>query len=515
MIDSSLNLDRSLSFSILSSRRFEGVSFMRIAFASLALSALAAGTLLAAEPATEPRPIPLTRPEMKQFLEDMKQRTPRIPLPEMTAEEKERYGDDASRAYEGRLRTHYMPQGNERFSFSGGRNTQGPQSGTPGTTPRTEGVRPGGGFGGSQNEPGMTLDNRFKVSLFWIVSRTNNCQYCLGHQESKLLNAGMTEDEIAALDSDWSKFNEKEQAAWAFGRKFTLEPNKLSDADITELKKHFTDLQILEMILSMAGNNSINRWKEGVGVPQSSSGGGFGRRGGVEATAATTPREAHSYLTPTSDVFKTSVTKVAPFVGEASGKTAKTIFTRPALESRADAEAALAEARKRTPRLPLVDEAKAREILSEDAPEGPLPQWMRLLANFPQSGKRSVASTRFADEKGDLSPLVKAQAAWVIARQDRAWYALGQAYRRLKDLGQTDDQIFALDGSWDKLPAKDRSLLVVARNLAASPVVLTDAEVAEAVKLAGPRDVVQMVSYTTNRASFDRITEAAGLQVEP
>ena len=35
------------------------------------------------------------------------------------------------------------------------------------------------------------------------------------------------------------------------------------------------------------------------------------------------------------------------------------------------------------------------------------------------------------------------------------------------------------------------------------------------MKLAGPRDVVQLVSYTTNRASFDRITEAAGLQIEP
>jgi alkylhydroperoxidase family enzyme len=362
----------------------------------------------------------------------------------------------------------------------------------------------------------MTLDYRFKVSLFWIVSRTNNCQYCLGHQESKLLSAGMTEDEIAALDSDWSRFNEKEQVAWAFGRKFTLEPNKLSDADIAELKKHYTDMQILEMIMSMAGNNSINRWKEGVGVPQSSSGGGFGRRGdGAVAATPAPPREPHSYLTPTSDAFKTSITKVAPFVGEPTSKTAETLFTRPAIESRAQAESALAEARKRTPRLPLVEEGKAREILGEDAPEGPLPQWMRLLANFPQSGKRSVASTRFADEKGDLSPLLKAQAAWVIARQDRAWYALGQAYRRLKDLGQADDQIFALDGSWDKLPAKDRSLLVVAKQLAASPVVLTDAEVAEAVKLAGPRDVVQMISYTTNRASFDRITEAAGLQVEP
>jgi alkylhydroperoxidase family enzyme len=487
---------------------------MRIALATLALSAAAAGASLAAEPANEPRPIPLTRPEMKQFLEDMKQRTPRIPLPEMTAEEKERYGDDASRGYEGRLRAHYMPRGNDRFSFNGGAGGTRPAATQPGNVPRPEGTRPEGGRGGRENEPGMTLDYRFKVSLFWIVSRTNNCQYCLGHQESKLLNAGMTEDEIAALDSDWSKFNEKEQAAWAFGRKFTLEPHKLSDADITELKKHFTDLQILEMIVSMAGNNSINRWKEGVGVPQSSGGGGFGRRGGAEATAATTPREPHSYLTATSDVFKTSVTKVAPFSGNVKGKIAPTVFTRPAIESRSEAEAALAEARKRTPRLPLVDEAKAREILGEDAPEGPLPQWMRLLVNFPQSGKRSVASTRFADEQGDLTPLVKAQAAWVIARQDRAWYALGQAYRRLKDLGQTDDQIFALDGSWDKLPAKDRSLLVVAKKLAASPVVLTDVEVAEAVKLAGPRDVVQMVSYTTNRASFDRITEASGLQIE-
>ena len=43
---------------------------------------------------------------------------------------------------------------------------------------------------------------------------------------------------------------------------------------------------------------------------------------------------------------------------------------------------------------------------------------------------------------------------------------------------------------------------------------LTDDDVAEAVKLAGPRDVVQLISYMTNRASFDRITEAAGLRLE-
>lgn len=54
----------------------------------------------------------------------------------------------------------------------------------------------------------------------------------------------------------------------------------------------------------------------------------------------------------------------------------------------------------------------------------------------------------------------------------------------------------------------------VARNLAASPIMITDEDVALALKTTGPREVVQLIIYTTNRASFDRITEAAGLQLE-
>jgi Arc/MetJ family transcription regulator len=57
-------------------------------------------------------------------------------------------------------------------------------------------------------------------------------------------------------------------------------------------------------------------------------------------------------------------------------------------------------------------------------------------------------------------------------------------------------------------------LFALASKLAATPIVLTDDDVAEAVQLAGPRDTVQLISYTTVRASFDRITEAAGLQLE-
>src|SRR5438445_2715495 len=126
-------------------------------------------------PTSAPRPVPLTRPEMKQYLEDMKARKPRIPLPELTEEEKAKLGERGG-GYEGRLRSVYMPQ-------SGG------QSGAFGA------------FGFSRDpDPNNSLDYRFKTQLFWIVSRTNNCQYCMGHQESKLLTAGMKENEIAALD---------------------------------------------------------------------------------------------------------------------------------------------------------------------------------------------------------------------------------------------------------------------------------------------------------------------------
>ncbi len=140
------------------------------------------GWVGAADSVTAPRPIPLTRPEMKELLEDLKARKPRIPLPDLTDDEKQKLGNRAD-DYEYRLRYHYMPQGEQR----------------------------GGGFSRG-SDPNMSLDYPFKTKLFWIASRMNNCQYCLGHQEIKLAVAGVDEDTLAALDGDWSEFTPKEQA---------------------------------------------------------------------------------------------------------------------------------------------------------------------------------------------------------------------------------------------------------------------------------------------------------------
>jgi len=269
------------------------------------------------------------------------------------------------------------------------------------------------------------------------------------------------------------------------------------------------------MVLSVAGNNAINRWKEGVGVPQENEATGFLKRA-EKPVPTDRPLPIKSFLTPTANAYKERITSVAPLDKDdrTGAPSRRCISTRPPLESRADVEKALDLCRERTPRLPLADEAKTREVLPKDWPDGRLPQWVRLLANFPKDGKNCILSARSADEKGDLKPLLKAQVSWIVARQDRAWYALGEAKRRLRQLGWLDDQIYALDSDWALFAPAERAIFRLARNLAAAPIVAADEDVAQALKLTSPPEVVQLISYTTNRASFDRITEAAGLQLE-
>lgn len=449
---------------------------------------LPTAALHGATPDDAPRPVPLTRPEMKQLLEDVKVRIPRIPMPELSDADRKKLGREAD-SYESAIRYAYLPW------VDAARRSQ-TRSGSHSSRTRDQ-------------DPNNALDYAFKTQLFWIVSRVNNCQYCIGHQESKLLSAGLTEEQIGALDGDWSNHTPAEQTAFNYARTLSYEPHTIDDSDIASLRQYYTDLQILEMTMSIARNNVSNRWKEAIGVPQRADEGGYSR--------SEDPNQgpSGSYLTPTPVALRSVVTKVAPVVFDQKGSpTRATRSDRPAVGPWSEVEQGLAAARSRQPRLPLVEESTAREVLGVAAPAGTLPTWMLLLANFPKEGVEQVQMVRSADEEGTLSPLLKAQLAWIIARQDRAWYATGQAYHLLREAGANEEQIAALDGDWKQFSPQEQALFTVAKQLAASPVVLTDRDVRQALESAGPRDVVETVNYTTSRAYFNRVTEAAGLPLE-
>ncbi|MBL8819200.1 MAG: carboxymuconolactone decarboxylase family protein [Planctomyces sp.] len=455
----------------------------------------------AEDPVKTPRPIPATRPEMKELLENMKVRGHRIPLPELTDEQKKEAGSRAT-SYEAQLRAAYVPA--EEGSVFGAGRPRNAQSGAPSggnNAPRPDFTR--------NADENMTLSYQFKTMLFWIVSRTNNCQYCLGHQEWKLSATGMNDDAIAALDSDWSAYSEKEQAAFAYARLLTYEPHRLSDSELEKVLKHYTPAQVLEMTMSVSGNNSINRWKEGTGIPQS-SGNTFAGRGG-----ASSAEHSDSFETPTSEKFTTAVSVVAPFEVRGGKPSGNGVSNRPTTEARDEVLAKLDEAKSRSSRLPLIDAEKTVAWITESGFESPSQNWLRLIANFPNEGRGRLPALLSRERRtGLLTELQKAQINWITARQDRAWYAVGQAMKKLRSLGQSEDEIFALDGDWSGFSQGDRALFQLARHLAASPIALTDGDVEVALKSTSPGHVVQTVNHVAGCAYFNRVTEAAGLPIE-
>ncbi len=106
-------------------------------------------------PNDAPNTSPLMRDEMKQVLESLKMRQPRLPFPTTPMVE--------ASATNGRFRSFYLPE-----SW-----TSGPRL----AAPPASGGTPGAAIAGRIVDPAMTLDPTFKVRLFWIVSRVNNCHY--------------------------------------------------------------------------------------------------------------------------------------------------------------------------------------------------------------------------------------------------------------------------------------------------------------------------------------------------
>ena len=428
------------------------------------MNALALAALLVSQPAPspDPKPVPATRTEIKAAMEAHKTARPRIPFPPGEGE------GPLAKVNNGRFRAYYLPA----------------EFGAGGT----------GGRGGTPDEA-ATLDNTFKTRLFWVVSRVNNCYYCLGHQEYKLSAAGLTDDEIAALDGDWDALTPNLRAAVVFTRKLTVAPHTVTDDDLKDLRKHFTPNQCSEIVLAVAGFNATNRWTDGLNIPGEAGGDFFAKEG----------KKVASFRDPASPKYADFVSRVAALPEKCVKACPPAWPARPKLEDRAAVEAAWAAAR--SPRLPVAADAKAVGF------DGAAPNWAKLLAVFPSS-KGRAAGLNAAAEGGKLSPRLKAAVAWAAAREDRAWYALAVARDRLKAIGLTDDQIFGLDADAAALAEKERRALAFARKLSAAPATVTDTDVEALRKEFTDFEVAELVHHVCNAAFFDRVTEAAQLPLD-
>jgi alkylhydroperoxidase family enzyme len=326
------------------------------------------------------------------------------------------------------------------------------------------------------------------TSCFWIVSRGNNCHYCLGHQELKLAGAGVPDNKIAALDFRWTDFDPRTRAALAYARKLTLEPHLMGDADVAKLKEHFTNNEIIELTFVISRFNSTNRWTDGMGIPQDSR---FGE-------------EANSLLTPTSDEFLHTKSQV----------TADTREPRSALPSAEEISAAIEACKQRTARVEIPSPKVAKTMLG-DAVAGREPlTWERAVSGLPEVGKYQVAAWNTIMTDDHLPPRLKAELAFITAVNNRAWYAAATAAQRLVELGVPSEEYVSLlsDGAHDSPGAAAAYRL--ARKSTVDPHLISDRDIADVRAHYSDEETAMIMHVICMSNLFDRFTEALGLPLE-
>lgn len=419
--------------------------------------------------ADEPKPIPKTRPEMKEALDALKYRKPRLPLPPPTEEELEQ----ARRAAAERAAS-----GNPTGLRGGGVVNNGRMRQL--YLPRDASAR---GVGSRNPDPAMKFDFRFSTELFWIVSRVNNCHYCLGHQEDKLRSAGATEDDLAALDLDWSLIPESKQAAYRFAAKVTARPDTITQADFDELRKHYSPNEAFEILFLVSRYNATNRWTDSLGIPQEEH------------------RELKTETTPKFAGLQSKVALLDALSPDAAA------LRRPKWESPEVVRQKWKEARDRKPRFELAD-------APEEAIEGAPAKFARLVNHFPQTGVSQLRQWTSAQSQGRLSPKVKAQIAWTCARSDRAWYALDLARKMLEKVGVSEETALELAPDHPSLSDAERAVMRFAQKLTERPQHMTDDDIESLRKHYSDHETAEIVYHVTQAAFLNRVTEGAQLPLE-
>jgi uncharacterized peroxidase-related enzyme len=138
----------------------------------------------------------------------------------------------------------------------------GKLKGKPGSIQKALAHRPAmlGNFLGFYASVGRSLDRKVYEAVYLRISLINGCHYCTQHHIQGAKRAGFTPEQMKALkEGNYSGFAAPEQVALRYGEKLTRTPEGTTGADIEELKKHFSDEQIVDLHMLIGLANLTNR----------------------------------------------------------------------------------------------------------------------------------------------------------------------------------------------------------------------------------------------------------------
>jgi uncharacterized peroxidase-related enzyme len=114
---------------------------------------------------------------------------------------------------------------------------------------------------------GRSLDRKLYELIYLRVSMINECKYCMQHHVASSKRVGLTAEDWTALKSgNYSRYGEKERAALTYIEKLTRASHQITETDFNELKKHFSEPEIVDIHMLAGLANLTNRVTDPLGL---------------------------------------------------------------------------------------------------------------------------------------------------------------------------------------------------------------------------------------------------------
>lgn len=130
-----------------------------------------------------------------------------------------------------------------------------------------------------------TIDPGLSQMIANVASQAAGCRYCQAHTATHATHAGV---DVAKIEKLWEfetsdLFSPAERAALRIARDAGTSPNAVTDEEFDDLRAHFTDEQIVQIVATISLFGYLNRWNDTMATTLESVPLAFGREHLAEA----------------------------------------------------------------------------------------------------------------------------------------------------------------------------------------------------------------------------------------
>ena len=117
--------------------------------------------------------------------------------------------------------------------------------------------------------PDSKVDRGLKRLIAHVASRSAGDAYSMAHTASGALHFGVTPEKLAAVNDCATSplFTPAEKAALAVARGAGRAPNAVTDDMFAQLRAHWSESDIIEIVAAIAATGFVNRWNATMATP--------------------------------------------------------------------------------------------------------------------------------------------------------------------------------------------------------------------------------------------------------